>query len=115
MPRGREFYRYCVEKFTTLEDLTPEEIHEIGQSEVKRIRGEMAEIIRKVEFDGDFAAFTEFLRTDPKFYAKTPEELEKEVAFAMKRMEGELPKLFGRLPRMPCGVRVCWKATRPTR
>ena len=105
LPQGRDYYRYCVEKFTTLDDLTPEEVHAIGQAEVERIRGEMDEIIRKVKFDGDFAAFTEFLRNDPKFYAKTPEELEKEVAFAMKRMEGQLPKLFGRLPRMPYGVR----------
>ncbi|HJQ79909.1 MAG TPA: DUF885 domain-containing protein [Lacipirellulaceae bacterium] len=105
LPQGRDFYRYCVEKFTTLDDLTPQQVHEIGLAEVGRIRGEMDEIIRRVEFEGDFAAFTEFLRNEPKFYAKTPEELEKEVAFAMKRMEGELPKLFGRLPRMPCGVR----------
>jgi uncharacterized protein (DUF885 family) len=105
LPRGRDFYRHCVGKFTTLDDLTPDEVHAIGQAEVKRIRGEMDEIIRDVKFDGDFAAFTEFLRTDPKFYAKTAEELEKEVAYAMKRMEGQLPSLFGRLPRMPCGVR----------
>jgi uncharacterized protein (DUF885 family) len=105
LPQGRDFYRYCVEKFTTLDDLTPQQVHEIGLAEVARIRGEMDEIIRKVEFEGDFATFTEFLRNEPKFYAKTPEQLEKEVAFAMKRMEGELPKLFGRLPRMPCGVR----------
>ena len=88
LPRGRDFYRYCVGKFTTLDDLTPEEVHAIGQAEVERIRGEMDEIIRDVKFDGDFAAFTEFLRTDPKFYAKTAEELEKEVAFALKRMDG---------------------------
>jgi uncharacterized protein (DUF885 family) len=105
LPRGRDFYRYCVEKFTTLDDLTPQQVHEIGQAEVARIRGEMDEIIRNVKFEGDFEAFTEYLRNEPKFYAKTPEELEKEVAFAMKRMEGELPKLFGVLPRMPCGVR----------
>jgi uncharacterized protein (DUF885 family) len=105
LPRGRDFYRYCVGKFTTLDDLTPDEVHAIGQAEVKRIRGEMDEIIRDVKFDGDFAAFTEHLRTDPKFYAKTAEELEKEVAYAMKRMEGQLPTLFGRLPRVPCGVR----------
>jgi uncharacterized protein (DUF885 family) len=72
---------------------------------VARIRAEMDKIIENVKFDGDFAAFTEHLRSDPKFYAKTPEELQKEVAFAMKRMEGQLPILFGRLPRMPCGVR----------
>jgi uncharacterized protein (DUF885 family) len=105
LPRGRDFYRYCVGKFTTLDDLTPDEVHAIGQAEVKRIRGEMDEIIRDVKFEGDFAEFTEFLRTDPKFYAISAEELEKEVAYAMKRMEGQLPALFGRLPRVPCGVR----------
>jgi uncharacterized protein (DUF885 family) len=105
LPRGRDFYRYCVGKFTTLDDLTPDEVHAIGQAEVKRIRGEMDQIIRDVKFEGDFAEFTEFLRTDPKFYAISAEELEKEVAYAMKRMEGQLPALFGRLPRVPCGVR----------
>jgi uncharacterized protein (DUF885 family) len=105
LPRGRDLYRHCVEKFTTLDELSPQEIHEIGQAEVTRIRAEMDAIIRKVDFDGDFAAFTDYLRNEPKFYAKTPQELEREVAFAMKRMEGQLPNLFGRLPRMPCGVR----------
>jgi uncharacterized protein (DUF885 family) len=105
LPRGRDFYRYSIGKFTTIDDLTPDEVHAIGQAEVKRIRGEMDQIIRDVKFDGDFAKFTEFLRTDPKFYARSAEELEKEVAYAMKRMEGQLPTLFGRLPRMPCGVR----------
>jgi uncharacterized protein (DUF885 family) len=105
LPGGRDFYRYCVGKFTTLDELTPDEVHAIGQAEVKRIRGEMDKIIRDVNFDGNFATFTEFLRTDPRFYAKSAEELEKEVAYAMKRMEGQLPTLFGQLPRMPCGVR----------
>src|SRR5690606_29725314 len=79
--------------------------HAIGKAEVKRLRGEMEEIIRRVEFDGDFAAFTTFLRTDPRFYAKSAEELEREVSFTLKRMDGQLPTLFGRLPRMPYGVR----------
>jgi uncharacterized protein (DUF885 family) len=105
LPKGRDYYRFCVAKFTTLDDVTPEQIHAIGQAEVARIRGEMDKIIRDVKFDGDFAKFTEYLRTDPKFYAKSAEELEKEVAFVLKRMDGQLPKLFGRLPRMPYGVR----------
>lgn len=105
LPGGRDFYRYCVAKYTTLDDATPEQIHAIGQAEVKRLRGEMEEIIRRVKFDGDFAAFTEFLRTDPQFYAKTAEELERDVSFTLKRMDGQLPTLFGRLPRMPYGVR----------
>jgi len=105
LPNGREYYRYSVRKFTTLDELTPDEIHAIGQAEVARIRDEMDQIIRDVGFEGDFAAFTEMLRTDPQFYAKTPEELEKEVAHVLKRIDGELPNLFGRLPRMPYGLR----------
>jgi uncharacterized protein (DUF885 family) len=105
LPKGREYYRFCVQKFTTLDDRSPEEVHAVGLAEVARIRGEMDEVIRKLKFDGDFAKFTEHLRNDPKYYAKSAEELEKEVAFVLKRMDGELPKLFGRLPRMPYGVR----------
>ena len=105
LPNGREYYRFCVGKYTTLDDRTPEEIHSLGEAEVARIRGEMGQIIRELEFDGDFAKFTEYLRTDPKFYAKTPEELEKEVSYILKRMDGQLPTLFGRLPRMPYGIR----------
>ena len=55
LPSGRDYYRYCVRKFTTVDDLTPEEIHAIGKSEVARIRGEMDKIIHDVGFDGDFA------------------------------------------------------------
>jgi len=105
LPNGRDYYRFCVSKFTTLDDRSADEVHAIGQAEVVRIRGEMDKIIRDLKFDGDFAKFTEHLRSDSKFYAKTPEELEKEVAFVLKRMDGELPKLFGHLPRMPYGVR----------
>ena len=59
LPKGREYYRFCVAKFTTLDNLTPEQIHSIGQAEVTRIRGEMEKIIRDVKFDGDFAKFTQ--------------------------------------------------------
>ena len=103
LPRGRDFYRHRVRRFTTL-DITPEEVHQIGLAEVKRIRGEMDEIIRRVEFDGDFAAFTKFLREDPQFYAQTEEELLRAVAMALKGMDGQLPTLFGKLPRMSYGL-----------
>ena len=56
-------------------------------------------------FEGTFAEFLEFLRTDDRFYAQTPDELMKEVAYVLKRMDGELPRLFGKLPRMPYGMR----------
>lgn len=105
LPGGREFYRHRVRKFTTL-DLTPEEVHATGLAEVKRIRAEMERLIRKVGFQGDFAAFLKMLRNDPKFYAKTPEELQEKVALILKRMDGELPRLFKTLPRTPYGLRV---------
>ena len=104
LPRGREFYRHRVRKFTTL-NKTPEEIHKLGFSEVKRIRQEMQEVLREVEFEGDFAEFLQYLRTADRFYAKTPEALLKEVAFVLKKMDGELPKLFKTLPRTPYGIR----------
>jgi uncharacterized protein (DUF885 family) len=104
LPDGRDFYRHRVRKYTTL-DITPEEVHQTGLAEVARIRAEMQEIMRQVEFDGDFAEFVEYLRNEPKFYAETPEGLMKEAALILKRIDGKLPELFGRLPRMPYGLR----------
>jgi uncharacterized protein (DUF885 family) len=104
LPNGREYYKFRVKKFTTLE-LTPEQVHQIGLDEVKRIRGEMEAVMRRTGFAGDFAAFVEHLRTDPKFYATTPEELMRAASYHLKQMDGELPKLFGKLPRMPYGLR----------
>jgi uncharacterized protein (DUF885 family) len=103
LPRGRDFYAHLVRSFTTLE-VTPEEVHRIGRSEVQRIRGEMDGVIRKTGFAGDFSAFLAFLRTDPRFYAATPDELLKQAAWIAKRMDGKLPALFGRLPRQPYTV-----------
>jgi uncharacterized protein (DUF885 family) len=104
LPGGRAFYQHRVRQFTTL-DLAPEAVHETGLVEVKRIRGEMDEAIRATGFQGDFKAFVAHLRTDPKFYAETPEQLLKEVSFVLKKMDGQLPKLFKRLPRVPYGIR----------
>ena len=103
LPRGREYYAHLVRAFTTL-DVTPEEVHETGLREVARIRAEMDATMRRAGFTGDFAAFLEFLRTDPRFYAKTPEELLARASRIAKRMDGKLPSLFGRLPRQPYGV-----------
>lgn len=104
LPEGRDFYRHRVRLFTTL-DTTPEEVHQLGLSEVKRIRAEMDAIIRKVGFEGDFAAFVESLREDPRHYAKTEEELLARCAAILKRADGRLPALFGTLPRMPYGLK----------
>lgn len=104
LPGGRDFYRHRVRKYTTL-DTTPEEVHQRGLAEVKRIRGEMDEIIERVGFDGDFAAFVEHLRSEPRFYAETDEQLLEKCAAILKKADGELPALFGRLPRMPYGLK----------
>ena len=104
LPTGSEYYRHRILYFTTL-DLSPEEIHETGQSEVRRIRLEMEEVIRKTDFRGNFKDFIEFLRTDPRFYAETPEALLKETGYLLKRVDGELPRLFKTLPRLPYGIR----------
>jgi uncharacterized protein (DUF885 family) len=104
LPHGREFYRHRVRQFTTL-DLTPEQVHEVGQSEVARIRKEMDEAIRSVKFSGNFAEFVDYLRSDPRFYVDSPEQLLKEVALTLKKMDGQLPKLFKTLPRTPYGIR----------
>jgi uncharacterized protein (DUF885 family) len=92
-----------VRHYTTL-DTTADEVHAIGQREVERIRGEMQDVIRQVGFAGAFAAFLEQLRTDPRFYARTPEDLLGQAAWIAKRMDGRLPSLFRRLPRQPYGV-----------
>lgn len=104
LPRGRDFYRYRVRKYTTL-DTTPEEVHARGLAEVERIRGEMDKIIKAVGFEGDFAAFVEHLRTTDRFYAESDEELLAECAAILKRADGELPSMFGVLPRMPYGLK----------
>lgn len=102
-PDGKAYYQNQVKLYTTL-DMTPDEIHEIGLSEVKRIRAEMEQVIKDSGFEGSFAEFLEFLRTDPQFYAKTPEELIKEASYISKRMDHKLPQFFGKLPRQPYGV-----------
>lgn len=98
LPNGEAFYQAQIQKFTTL-DLTPEDIHQQGLAEVARIRAEMLAIIDEVEFEGDMQAFFLFLRTDPQFYAKTPDELMGVSAYVDKRMAGHLDKVLGFLPR----------------
>jgi uncharacterized protein (DUF885 family) len=112
-PDGDAFYRERV-KYHTTTDLTPEQIHAIGLQEVARIRGEMDEIIRKVGFKGSFAEFVNFLRTDPQFYFKTPDELFRAYVVTAKLIDPELVKLFGKLPRTPYGVRVIPMTSAPT-
>ncbi len=103
LPEGKAYYAALVRYFTNLE-VTPEQVHQIGLGEVKRIRAEMDAIIRQVGFKGSFAEFVAFLRTDPQFYAKTPEALLKEASYIAKQIDGMLPAYFGKLPRLPYSV-----------
>ena len=104
LPGGKAIYAMLARHFTTT-DMTPEEIHNLGLAEVARIRGEMQAVIDEVGFEGDISAFNDFLRNDPQFYYETAEELLEAYQAVSKRLDPELVKLFGKLPRMPYGVR----------
>jgi len=104
LPDGQAFYNSRIRYFTTL-DLSAQDVHATGQSEVRRIRAEMEEVIRQTGFHGDFRAFIEFLLHDARFYVDTPGALLRETAFLMKRVDGELPRFFKSLPRLPYGLR----------
>lgn len=112
LPGGKAIYAMLARHFTTT-DMTPQEIHNIGLSEVARIRGEMEDVIAEVGFDGDINAFNEFLRTDPQFYYESAEALLEGYQAVSKRLDPELVKLFGKLPRMPYGVRPIAPALAP--
>lgn len=103
MPRGREWYANRVRYYTTL-DISGEEIHQIGLKEVARIQTEMEAVKNATGFRGTLQEFIAFLRTDPQFYAKTPQELLEKAAFHAKHADGQLPAFFGKLPRLPYGV-----------
>ena len=101
---GRAYYEDLTRFFTSLDGAKPDELHELGLREVARIRGEMAEIIGQVEFDGTFAEFIEYLRTDPEFYVDDPEQLLKEASYIAKKVDGQMPAFFRTLPRLSYGV-----------
>jgi uncharacterized protein (DUF885 family) len=103
-PDGEASYRFLVRRETTTR-MSPEEIHQLGQAEVARIRGLMDATIQEAGFSRGFAAFLQMLRTDPRFYARTPEELLEKASEISKRADDGLPGLFGLLPRLPYGVR----------
>ena len=105
LPNGRAYYADLVRYFTTLPNATPQQIHRTGLAEVRRIRAEMEAIVREVGFDGTFAEFLTFLRTDPQFYAETPEQLLREAAWITREIDAEMPNYFGRIPRTPYTVR----------
>jgi uncharacterized protein (DUF885 family) len=98
LPDGRAYYASKVREFTTL-DLTPEQVHEIGLAEMARIRTRMEEVKQQAGFQGDLPAFLAFLRTDPQFYAKTPQELLNRAAWIAKTFDAKADQYFGHLPR----------------
>lgn len=123
MPDGVNWYRQQIRHYTTL-DMPPEEIHQIGLKEVAQIRAEMEAIIQQVGFTGRspqtrFQDFLAFLRSDPQFYAKTPQELLSRAAWIAKRVDGQLGKIIGKLPRnrftiveVPPDIAPFWTAGR---
>ncbi len=104
LPNGKAYYQAQIRYHTTL-DLTAEQIHTIGLDEVKRIRAEMQAVLDKLHFKGSIREYIQFLRSDAQFYVTTPQALLQAAALVAKRMDGELPRLFGRLPRLPYGIR----------
>jgi len=98
LPDGANFYKAKIREFTTL-DMDAAEIHSLGESEVQRLHGEMLAVMKETGFKGDFPAFLQFLRTDPQFYAKTPDELLMRAAWIAKKFDGKASRFFGYLPR----------------
>lgn len=103
LPQGNDYYRQRIRAMTTL-DLSPDEIHEIGLAEVARIRSDMLAIVEELEFEGGIEAFVEFLRTDPRFYAESREQLLSHASRIAKKVDGLLPGWFNLLPRTPYGI-----------
>ncbi|NVD29101.1 DUF885 domain-containing protein [Parasphingorhabdus flavimaris] len=102
-PGGAEYYDFRIRQMTTTAK-SADEIHNIGVSEVARIRAEMVEVAKQAGYDTR-EAFIEHLRTDPKYYAKTPEELMEKVARVTKVIDGKMPSVIGKLARLPYGIK----------
>ena len=118
LPDGKAFYRQQIREYTTL-DLDPEAIHEIGLKEVARIDADMQATMQQTGFKGDFAAFLEFMRTDPQFYAKTPDELLMRASWIAKQVDAKIGRYIGNLPRgrfgiepVPAAIAPFWTAGR---
>lgn len=113
LPDGEAYYADLVRYYTTLPGATAKATHETGLAEVKRIRGEMEAIVTEVGYEGSFADFLKFLRTDPQFYAKTPEQLLWHAAWITREIDGHMPEYFGKIPRAPYTVKPVPAALAP--
>lgn len=98
LPDGKAFYRQQIREYTTL-DLSPDQIHQIGVEQVAKIHQQMLQVMQDTGFKGDFPAFLAFLRNDPQFYARTPQELLDKSAWVAKEVDGQMARFFGHLPR----------------
>lgn len=113
LPNGRAYYADLVRYYTTLPDATPQQVHQVGLREVARIRAAMETEMRASGFEGSFAEFLAFLRTDPQFYATTPEQLLREAAWITREIDAQMPNYFGRIPRRPYTVQPVPAAIAP--
>lgn len=98
LPDGKAFYRQQIREYTTL-DMTPDAIHQLGLEQVAKIHAQMVATMKQTGFTGSFAQFLHFLRTDPQFYAKSPQELLDKTAWVAKEVDGQLDTFFDHLPR----------------
>jgi uncharacterized protein (DUF885 family) len=105
LPDGKAYYRAKIREFTTL-DMEPDTIHSIGESEVAHLHEDMLAVMRETGFKGDFAAFLKFLRADPRFYAKSPDDLLMHGAWIAKKFDGKAAQYFGYLPRARFAIRA---------
>lgn len=112
-PDGLAFYQDRTHHYTTT-DLPYDSIYRLGINEVARISKEMQDVMNEVQFKGDLQAFISYLRTEPRFYAPTPEQLLKEASYIAKQADGMLPAFFGKLPRQPYGVEAVPAHLAPT-
>ncbi len=103
-PGGQKAYGYVVRLHTTLDGLTPETIHRRGLQEVARLNGRLEEVRKQVGFQGDLAAFRRFLKTDPRFFVKTPGQVSERLLAPVRRIEPRIRDFFGRVPKAPYGV-----------
>lgn len=104
LPNGRAFYEHCVRSETTL-DVTPRQVYDVGIAEVNRIRAEMNALIAEHGFENDVNGFVKFLTASEQSSIRTPQQLLKELSFIAKKTDGQLPKFFKKLPRVPFGIR----------
>src|SRR5690242_9997819 len=120
-PDGDLYYRDRIKYYTTIDNPDPAKIHNIGLDEVKRIRAEMEKVLADINFIGndkdprpEIEQFLSFMRTDPRFFYKTPEELFAAYEKTARGIEPQLPKLFGKLPKTGFGIRAIPAASAPT-